>query len=176
MWCCVWVHTNSEHRSVKLLEMFAFLQITDRETSKRPIKTEDSGNWKRRKTSPDPDENDDHTENGHDIEVEEKNKEEMKEMAPASEQGIPKDDELEDWGQSVEEFLDNFKPEELKEDDTDDIDDILEEERKQEDLKEENEKKEDDSETFANNEENDNANTVSRPRSSPRRGRGRRRN
>ncbi|XP_045506672.1 zinc finger protein on ecdysone puffs-like isoform X2 [Colias croceus] len=90
---------------------------TTAETTKRPHNSEESGNWKRRKTSPELDE-DDHAENGHEAKEEEptpvvKQEEQSKQEEPKKdgETELPAADELEDWEQSVDEILREVKKE-----------------------------------------------------------------
>lgn len=68
------------------------------DTVKRPMNSEESGNWKRRKTTPDDEQNEDEIENGHRETIKEE-----PENSVMVDNTIPED--LEDWERSVDEIL-----------------------------------------------------------------------
>ncbi|XP_022125514.2 zinc finger protein on ecdysone puffs isoform X3 [Pieris rapae] len=78
-----------------------------REPFKRPHNIEESGNWKRRKTSPEHNDSEEAAENGHDVVriKEEKADDVDMEGEAIGESESPKPDDLEDWVQSVDELL-----------------------------------------------------------------------
>ncbi|CAF4838891.1 unnamed protein product [Pieris macdunnoughi] len=81
--------------------------IETREPFKRPHNIEESGNWKRRKTSPEPNDSEEAAENGHNAASvkEEKADDVDMEGEAIGESESPKADDLEDWVQSVDELL-----------------------------------------------------------------------
>ncbi|CAH4035335.1 unnamed protein product [Pieris brassicae] len=111
--------------------------IEAREPFKRPHNIEESGNWKRRKTSPEPNDSEEAAEPGHtDAGVKEEKADDVDMEGEAiGESESPKPDDLEDWVQSVDELLEEVG------DDKDDSAEINEKDIVKEDTDEQPESK-----------------------------------
>ncbi|XP_038219445.1 zinc finger protein on ecdysone puffs isoform X2 [Zerene cesonia] len=101
---------------VRMLQERSGKEIQAQESAKRPHGGEESGNWKRRKASPELDE-DDRAENGHEPAAEAgpvKEEKQVEEKKDGAEGEMPAADELEDWEQSVDEILRDVKAEAIE--------------------------------------------------------------